>query len=88
MNRQEHGIHGVLARLQERIAFLPDYSFRQPGEAESGGPGAGGAKQEGETGKGEASRPGTSVSGIVGGVITLALVFLAGLFLKRRSRAA
>jgi len=84
----DSGVHRALAGLQERIAFLSDYSFRKPAEAESGGRGAAGAKQEGETGKGEGSRLGTSISGIVGGLITLALVFLAGLFLKRRSRAA
>jgi len=85
----EHGIHGVLAALQEKIAFLPDYSFKKPAEAKSEDPGAeGGAKPEGEAGKGEGSKMGTSVSGIVGGLITLVIVFLAGFLLKRRSQAA
>ena len=34
----EHGVHGVLAALQEKIAFLPDYSFRKPAAANSEGP--------------------------------------------------
>jgi len=85
----EHGIHGVLAALQEKIAFLPDYSFGKPAEAKNDGTGAeGGAKPEGEARKGEGSKMGTSVSGIVGVLITLALVFLAGFLLKRRSQAA
>jgi len=83
------GIHGMLAALQEKIAFLPGYSFRKPAEAKSDGRGAeGGAKPAEGTGKEEGGKPGTSVSGIVGGLITLALVFLAGFLLKRRSQAA
>jgi cobalt/nickel transport system permease protein len=85
----EHGIHGVLAALQEKVAFLPDYSFRkhpetkngEPGPESGAGPAAGGKKEEG-------GRLGTSVSGIVGGLITLAIVFLAGFLLRQRSRTA
>lgn len=85
----EDGIHGMLAAMQEKIVFLPDYSFRKPAEAKSGGPGAErGAKSKGEAKKGEGSKLGTSLSGIVGGLITLVIVFLAGFLLKRRSRAA
>jgi len=84
-----HGMHGMLTALQEKIAFLPDYSFRKPAEAKSESPGAeGGAKPEGEGKEGEGGRLGTSVSGIVGGLITLVIVFLAGFLLKRRSQAA
>ena len=83
------GVHGMLTALQEKIAFLPDYSFRKRAEAKSGGPGAeGGAKPAEGAGKEEGGKLGTSVSGIVGGLITLALVFLAGFLLKRRSQAA
>ncbi|MBS1244608.1 MAG: cobalamin [Deltaproteobacteria bacterium] len=85
----DHGIHGMLAALQEKIAFLPGYSFKKPAEAKRERPGAeGGAKPEGEGRKGEGSKLGTSLSGIVGGLITLVIVFLAGILLKRRSRAA
>ncbi|MGZ8463612.1 MAG: energy-coupling factor ABC transporter permease [Candidatus Deferrimicrobiaceae bacterium] len=85
----EHGIHGTLAALQEKIAFFPDYSFRKRAEANSEGPGAkGGAKPAEEARKEGGSKLGTSLSGIVGGLITLALVFLAGFLLKRRSQAA
>jgi cobalt/nickel transport system permease protein len=84
-----HGIHGTLATLQEKIAFLPDYSFRKRAEAkgaranpEEEGKPLGDAKEE------KGGQLGTSVSGIVGGLITLVLVFLAGFLLKRRSQAA
>ena len=89
MTGPEHGIHGMLAALQEKIAFLPDYSFKKPAEAKSERPGAeGGAKPAEVARKEEGSKLGTSVSGFVGGLITLALVFLAGFLLKRRSQAA
>jgi cobalt/nickel transport system permease protein len=85
----EHGIHAMLTALQEKIAFLPDYSFRKRAEAKSEVPTSeGGAKPAEEAGKEEGGKLGTSVSGIVGGLITLALVFLAGFLLKRRSQVA
>ena len=84
-----HGVHGMLTALQEKVAFLPDYSFRKRAEAKSDGPGAeGGAKPAEGARTEETGNLGTSVSGIVGGLITLALVFLAGFLLKRRSQAA
>jgi cobalt/nickel transport system permease protein len=63
-----HGIHSLLASIQERVAFLPDYSFRSQGTA---------VPQDRD------ARIGTSVSGIVGGAIVLCLAFLVGLALKR-----
>lgn len=61
-------IHQVLAELQSKTAFLPDYSFKTNEEAPEGQP--------------EESWPsvsaGTSVSGIVGGVLTLVLAALTG----------
>jgi len=85
----DHGVHGMLAALQEKIAFLPDYTFRkseetknvEPGPESGAGPTAGEKKEEG-------GKLGTSVSGIVGGLITLAIVFLTGFLLKRRSGVA
>jgi cobalt/nickel transport system permease protein len=65
----EHGVHGFLAALQEKLAFLPDYSLPA-----KGGNGEGGGKL------------GTSVSGVVGGLITLALCAVVGVLLKRRGR--
>lgn len=94
----EHGLHGALATLQNKIAFLPDYSFRKPAEAK---------KEDSKTETVQANKSeiielnagdkkpdgtkkttGTSVAGIVGGMITLCLVLLTGLILKRRKQAA
>lgn len=66
------GIHNALANLQNKMAFLPDYNFKQPETTLDE------TKQHGE------SRMGTSLSGVLGGVMTLAFAFGIGLMLKRR----
>ena len=71
----EHGIHESLAGLQESTALLPDYGFPANGEEGSG---------EGGEEAWPAVNPGTSVSGLVGGGLTLLLVVLMGIALKRR----
>ncbi len=81
----EHGIHGSLDALQKRIAFLPDYSFGKSEQAE--------AKPE-TAEAGAEKQPeawpnvdiGTSLSGVLGGFMTLCLAGLLGLVF-RRSRA-
>ena len=69
------GVHGTLAALQEKTAFLPDYGFKK-------------AEPQGESE--EAAKPawpavdaGTSTSGLVGGGLTLLLIVLIGLGLRR-----
>lgn len=69
------GVHGAAASFQEKIAFLPDYSFSAPAAHDAAGAAA-------STGSG---RLGTSVSGVVGGVLTLGIAFLIGLILRRRA---
>ncbi len=69
------GIHATLARIQEKLSFLPDYGFKESGDA----------AQEAEEAW-PAVDPGTSVSGIVGGVITLAVAAGIGLVVRLRSR--
>jgi cobalt/nickel transport system permease protein len=83
------GLHGSLAALQERLSFLPDYTFRkpegmkpeisnnQPSSAEMG-------ETRGNEKKAEGSRFGTSVAGIIGGLLTLGVVCLGGYLLKKR----
>ncbi|NLM62010.1 MAG: cobalamin biosynthesis protein CbiM [Clostridiales bacterium] len=65
-------LHNVLAAIQDKTAFLPDYSFKTEADAEATG------------------YTGTSVSGIVGGGLTLALAGLIGLIIyavkKRKPR--
>ena len=68
----EGNMHRLMAKVQEGVALLPDYSFRTvAGE-----------------GNGEAGRAGTTVAGLVGGVVTLMVAFFAGLLLKWGSRYA
>ncbi|MCJ7596798.1 MAG: energy-coupling factor ABC transporter permease [Desulfobacterales bacterium] len=69
------GIHATLGRVQEKTALLPGYGFKDPK--------ASGAEEE-ETWS--AVDPGRSVSGLVGGALTLALSILIGLILKKRRR--
>ena len=69
-------IHNTLADIQSKIAFLPDYGFKT---SESG-------NEVEATADTEEAWPvvnaGTSVSGIVGGVLTLALAGLTGLIIS------
>lgn len=84
----EEKIHGSLALLQEKLSFLPDYSFRnQEGikPLSVTAPRAGSPAQKLKENPHEGNRPGTGISGVVGGVITLGLVLLIGRVLKRRN---
>jgi len=65
----EGGLHGKLAAIQEQTAVLPDYGFKG-GEAET------------ETESWPAVSTGTSLAGLVGGLITLVLAGVAGLVLR------
>jgi cobalt/nickel transport system permease protein len=65
-------LHAALGHLQQKTAFLPDYGFKEP-DAE-------GSSQE-ETWP--AVNAGTTVSGLVGMALTIGLVALIGLGLKR-----
>jgi len=77
---REDGVHGALAGLQARTALLPEYGFKGS---------AGEPSEPGTEATAAASWPavsaGTSVSGVVGGVMTLALVCLIGVALRARS---
>ncbi len=84
---QPGGIHETLSKIQDKTAFLPDYSFRES-EGESGGEAEAVDTEESAW---PAVSAGTSVSGIVGGLLTLALTVLTGLIIggiKRRKRKA
>jgi len=72
----QEGLHASLAGIQEKTAFLPDYGFKKgepTAEAESKWP---------------AVDSGTSVSGLVGGLLTLIVAVLIGLGLRQRKNAA
>lgn len=76
--------HSVLAGIQKQLAFLPDYNFKQTESAEPASPGEHEAMA---TSAKEKAWPevsaGTSVSGLIGGAITMALVGLIGFGLRR-----
>ncbi len=69
------GIHGKLAGIQEKTAFLPGYEFTT---AET---------PEGDADSWPAPSAGTSVSGLVGGLLTLVLAVGAGWVLRLKGRA-
>jgi len=73
----EKGIHSTLATLQEKTAFLPDYGFKKTKmhDSEEGGQAW------------PAVDPGTSVSGFVGGMLTLCMAVLIGFIVKRKKAA-
>ena len=73
MEAPRRGLHGWLAALQEKTAFLPDYGFRgdQKEEARQAWP---------------AADPATSLSGLLGGALTLIALGLIGVLLKRKKK--
>ncbi len=75
------GIHQTLTAIQEKMAFLPDYSFKNQQETNTNAV---------ETkGTWPAVDAGTSVSGLVGGVMTLMLAGMTGFciyMIKRRHK--
>ncbi|GBE35222.1 fused nickel transport protein NikMN [bacterium BMS3Bbin06] len=72
----KNGIRVTAAEIQKKTALLPHYGF--PSEDKAG-------KTEGAS-QWPAVDPGTSVSGLVGGVIVLVLVSLTGIGLKMLGR--
>jgi cobalt/nickel transport system permease protein len=72
------GAHRFLGEFQEKTALLPDYGFKQPDAGEP---------VEGESAAKEEPWPavsaGTSFSGIVGAILTMVLVGLIGVVLRR-----
>ncbi len=69
---EEGGIKTALAGIQERLAFLPDYTFRDAAATPSESNGAWPAVD-----------PGTSTAGFIGGLLTLLLAGLVGLLLRK-----
>lgn len=78
--RPEAGLHKNLAELQEKTAFLPDYGFKSTGSK---------ATDTEMDGKKATPWPsvsaGTSLSGLVGGMMTLALACIVGFVLRAQS---
>ncbi|MDO8419273.1 MAG: PDGLE domain-containing protein, partial [Rubrivivax sp.] len=70
------GVHGFLGQLQERMSFLPDYQLP--------GPAAPARKHDAAAWPGVDA--GTSIAGLVGGAVTLLVVGLIAVLLKRQRR--
>ncbi len=66
---QEHGVLAALKSLQEKTAFLPDYGFKPPGNE---------PKTKEEAPAWPAVDAGTTVSGLIGGVLVLAMALGIG----------
>jgi len=82
------GVYDAAAKIQGKTALLPDYGFADAGGA-TGTTGADGGGSGAEEAPGwPAADVGTTVSGLVGGLLTLALTALAGglVFLSRRKK--
>jgi len=75
-------IHATLGRIQNQIAPLPDYNFRRPEDSDGKAGEAGRADGAGQ------DRLGTSIAGVVGGVITLIVAVLIGMAVGRRAQRA
>ena len=67
------GVHGALARMQQKLSFLPDYDFKKP-EAE---------KQAAKPETWPEISTGKSLAGILGAALTLFLTGVIGLGLRR-----
>jgi cobalt/nickel transport system permease protein len=90
------GIHGFAQRLQEKLAILPDYGFRESGAANDDAAAAQPEMEAPEPAPGEAATgeiapdqwpsvsAGTTVSGFVGALLTLFLAGIAGVFIVKR----
>ena len=70
---KKDGLHARLAALQKAVAFLPEYTFEKTEQRPGNG-----AEQEGSLG--------TSLAGIVGGLLALVIAFLAGSLLRKKDR--
>ncbi|MBT0663996.1 PDGLE domain-containing protein [Geobacter pelophilus] len=88
LEAEKNGIHGSLSSLQEKLAIFPGYALKKPEAAITKD-----ARQTGQTAtpaskekREEEGKLGTSVSGIVGGLLTLGLVFVIATVLKKLAR--
>ncbi len=74
------GVYGAFASIQEKLTVLPDYNFKKPAVKKQNLPV--GASMAGST-RGEGGKLGTSVAGIVGGIITLGLTLVIGVIVRK-----
>jgi cobalt/nickel transport system permease protein len=81
LEASKEGLHGVMAQVQEKLSFLPDYNFKKQEEEKGGKP------EEGQAGNKEESWPevsaGKSLAGILGGALTLLMAGAIGFGLRK-----
>ena len=75
----QRGLHARLAGLQQQLAWLPGYDWPAAAEAEAAAP-----THKPAPAAWPDVKPGTSLAGVVGGGVTLALVMAVGFALRRR----
>lgn len=76
------GVHRVLANIQSKTAFLPGYSFKNAKSSEQGAEASKVTEASETVGTTPLVNTGTSISGIVGGVLTLTLAAFTGLAIR------
>jgi len=69
----ETGLHDSLSRVQHQLSFLPDYGFKNSAESDAQG-----------TSPWPVVDAGTSLSGLIGGALTLGMVILIGFLIKKK----
>ncbi|MBF0228660.1 MAG: energy-coupling factor ABC transporter permease [Desulfamplus sp.] len=79
--KTQEGIHTSLSAIQEKIAFLPDYGFKSNELSESNKSSENPNLVDSDS---NIVNAGTSVSGLVGGTLTLLFTVVIGVALKRR----
>jgi cobalt/nickel transport system permease protein len=67
-------VHSIMADTQKRLAFLPDYNFRNRTDASNS-----------SDGPNSAVNPGTSLAGLAGSLLVLLLAGSAGMVLRKRT---
>jgi len=83
------GLHTILSTLQEKIAFLPDYGFKKaPHAGQTAASAVTGANPDEIVPEADNSSLGTSVAGLVGGMISLGLAVLAGFILRLKHKGS
>ncbi|MDD2365929.1 MAG: energy-coupling factor ABC transporter permease [Desulfuromonadaceae bacterium] len=86
------GVHTMLGSLQEKLAFLPDYTFRKSVTAtkEGGEPAdiasSHSTAESKDVSDEDTDKLGTSLSGIIGGLLSLAFAGIIGFILKKRAQ--
>jgi len=86
LKRSEQRQHATLNFLQDKTAFLPDYSIKKPSEAKTVESKAAATHDNYPV---KQNNPvGSSMAGLFGGILTFGFAFLTGFFLKRRFQSA